>query len=111
MELGSKTAPGGWDKVQVPAQQTQNAIYSLLSINGTAMTIEYSCVSLWGGEQRVFNKMGTSYRIRKRRYVWEGQREEAYLSRVSTYLDAASSSYLRRSSSSSVCVAFNAGKK
>lgn len=28
-----------------------------------------------------------------------------------TYLDAASSSYFRRSSSSSVCVAFNAGRK
>lgn len=63
-----------------------------------------------GGEQKVLNGMGTSGRVRKRRHAWEGQREEADLSRVFTYLDAASSSYFRRSSSSSVCVAFNAGK-
>lgn len=49
-------------------------------------------------------------RVRKRRQVWEGQREEAHLSEALTYLDAASSSYFCRSSSSSVCVAFNAEK-
>ena len=58
--------------------------------------------------------MSASGRIRgrrvRKRQVWEGQREEAHLSEALTYLDAASSSYFRRSSSSSVCVAFNAEK-
>lgn len=89
------------------------------------MTGEQLC-AYGGGEHRMLKETGASggesegedseregvfERVRGRRHVWEGQREEAYLSRVFTYLDAASSSYFRRSSNSSVCVAFNAGKK
>lgn len=54
---------------------------------------------------------GRFRRVKGRGQVWKGQKEEAYLSRVFTYLEAASSSYFRRSSSSSVWVAFNARKK
>lgn len=63
---------------------------------------------------------GVFGRAGRRRCVQAGRRAGACpggpeggacLSRAFTYLDAASSSYFRRSSSSSVCVAFNAGRK
>lgn len=59
---------------------------------------------------RVRGRRVRGRRVRERRHVWEAQREKASLIKVPTYLDAASSSYFRRSSSSSVCVAFNAEK-
>ena len=103
------TAPGGWDKKPLGSRvgRAGNPECPLWSVarGWHHERLVSSCVRVWntGCEMSASGRI-RGRRVKRRRQVWEGRGEAL------TYLDAASSSYFRRSSSSSVCVAFNAEK-